>query len=336
MTPDIASIWIWLSFSVFIIIALGSDTFLLSKKHIHIHDSMQVALIWSLVWISSAFIFNFLLWLYLYHAYNPLIANKVALDFLTGYLIEKSLSIDNLFAFYLIFDQFRIPSAYQHRVFSYGIWSAIVFRLILILLGSWLISHFHWLLYLMGGFLFLTGIKMFFASSQTHDLLASRLFNWLKKQIRMTDEFDGQRFFIKKYLPVSTNNTQSTNLLPKPIYYATPLFIALIFIEISDLIFAFDSIPAIFAITTDPFIVWSSNIFAILGLRALYFLLAGMVARFHLLKYAIALILIFVGFKMLVEPWITISVGFSLSIISLILILFTWLSLKINSRSVFK
>ncbi len=317
MIQDVANAWIWLGFSIFIFLALCIDTFLLNKKHIHVHKSMRVAFVWTLVWVLSALIFNALLWVYLYYTTTTYLADEISLDFLTGYLIEKTLSIDNLFAFYLIFDQFRIPGAYQQRVFSYGIWSAIIFRLLLILLGTWLVAHFHWLLYLMGMFLLLTGIKMFFVSHKKYDLYSGSLYQWLKRRIRITDKIEGEHFFIRKgaYL------------------YATPLFIALVFIEISDLVFAFDSIPAIFAITTDPFIVWTSNIFAILGLRAMYFLLAGMVAKFHLLKYGIALILVFVGLKMVIAPWVIISVGFSLGIIVGILVLFIGLSKGLSPRS---
>jgi TerC family integral membrane protein len=313
---DIANTWMWLGFSVFLVVALSVDTFLLDKKHARAHESIRVALYWSLTWIACALIFNVLLWAYLYMTTNPLAAEEISLDFLTGYLIEKSLSIDNLFAFYLIFHQFQVPNAYQQRVFSYGVWSAIVLRLLLILFGTWLIKDFHWILYLFGIFLLLTGIKMLFAVHEEKNLLTSRTFLWLKRHIRITDTFHGQNFFVAK----------------NGLLYATPLLIVLIFIEISDLLFAFDSIPAIFAITTDPFIVWTSNIFAILGLRAMYFLLSGMVTRLHLLKYGIAIILVFVGAKMLIAPWITIPVELSLCVIAAILLLFTGLSLYFKRK----
>lgn len=183
-------------------------------------------------------------------------------------------------------------------------------RLLLILIGSWLIVHFHWLIYIMGAFLLFTGLKMFFMKDQATDLSQSKIYNLLKRYFRITEKMQGQNFFIKI----------------GQFKYATPLFIALIFIEITDLVFAFDSIPAIFAITTDPFIVWSSNIFAILGLRALYFLLAGMVKKLQLLKYGIALILVFVGSKMVFESWIKISVEVSLVFIASTLLLFGFMS----------
>src|SRR3990167_3376384 len=233
-----------------------------------------------------------------------------------GYLIEKSLSVDNLFAFYMVFHQFHIPTIYQQRIFVIGVWSAIVLRLLLILFGVWLISQFHWILYLMGIFLFFTGIKMFFVEEREKDLADTWIIKLIKRFIRVTTDIQGQHFFISK----------------NKLLYATPLFLGLIFIEISDIVFAFDSIPAIFAITPHPFIVWPSNIFAILGLRALYFLLAGMAYRLHMLKHGIALVLIFVGTKMLIAPWVEVSVLWSLSIIISILLVFTILSIKYSKK----
>ena len=275
------------------------------KKYPRPHQSMRAAAYWTLFWVTCALIFSGLLYL----------ANKKALEFFTGYLIELSLSIDNLFVFYLVFHQLHIPNQYQHRVFSYGIWSAIVMRLGIILLGVWLVMRFHWILYVMGALLLLTGLKMCFMQTKEKDLTESLIIRLMNKMFRVTPRLEQEHFFVRR-----------TGLL-----YATPLFVALIFIEISDLMFAMDSIPAIFAITTDPFIVWTSNIFAILGLRALYFLLVGLVKQFDLLKYGIACILIFVGAKMVVEPWISIPVGISLSIIVGILLLFSWLSLRKRS-----
>lgn len=271
---------------------------------------MRSAIRWTIFWVTSALIFNALLWCYYRYTADIFLANKKGLEFLTGYLIEKSLSVDNLFVFYLVFHQFHIPPHYQRRVFNYGIWGAIIMRLGIIMLGVWLVTHFHWILYLMGAFLVLTGVRMCFADEIEKDLSKKMIMKIAKRFFRVTHQIENERFFVKK----------------EHLWYATPLFIALIFIEVSDLIFAFDSIPAIFAITTDPFIVWTSNIFAILGLRALYFLLSGMVQQLHLLKYGIALILVFVGAKMLLEPWLQLSVGISLLVIVGILVLFSWLS----------
>jgi tellurite resistance protein TerC len=304
--------WLWLGFTLFVVLALSIDTFFLNKRFARPGESIRAALVWSLVWVSLALIFNLLLWLYLLKTQTPAIAHKTALDFFTGYLIEKSLSVDNLFVFYMIFKQMRIPHAYQQRVFTIGIWSAIVLRLLIILAGTWLVSRFHWVLYVMGAFLIFTGIKILVAEEKEKDITESAIIAMTKRIFRVTSELSNQAFFIKK----------------NKLYYATPLFVTLILIEISDIIFAVDSIPAIFAITQDPFIVWSSNIFAILGLRALYFVLSGMIGRFELLKYAISMILVFIGVKMVIEPWVHIDVLVSLAVIAGTLILFTLVSIR--------
>lgn len=307
---DIASIYVWLGFAVFLIIALGIDTYVVNQRSVSIHKSLRVALGWSALWIICALIFNTWLWWYVAYKINYSTANQVAFDFFTGYLIEKSLSIDNLFIFYVIFQTFKIPGAYQQRVLSYGIWSAVVFRLVLILFGTWLVHNFNWLFYVMGLFLLVSGINTFWFGYAGVNFKKGVIYSWIKRNFRITTEFEGQIFFIKK---------------PEG-WYATPLLLALIWIEISDLFFAFDSIPAVFAITLDPFIVWTSNIFAILGLRVMYFILAGMIERLYLLKYGIGLILIFLGLKMVSEPWFKISTGFSLGIVVGILVVFGGLS----------
>lgn len=297
---------LWLGFSLFLIVALSLDRFYLNKHHANPSASLRAAVIWSLVWITSALIFNGLIWLYLASNANTHIANEIAIDFFTGYLIEKMLAVDNLFAFYMIFTHFRIPLMYQARVFSYGVIGAIIMRLILILFGAWAIDRFHWLLYIMGAFLILTGIKMATTSEKNKDLAETTLIKFVEKIFRVSHTLQDEHFFVKQ----------------KGLWYITPLFMALIFIEMSDLVFAFDSIPAIFAITRDPFIVWTSNIFAILGLRALYFVIIGMIDRFQLLKYGMALIMVFVGAKMVIEPWIYLSSLVSLIVIITILIVF--------------
>ncbi len=314
--PDITSTGLWVGFLIFVVIALGIDTLIAERNpSAGPHASIRASLSWTMVWIACALIFNVVLWVYLRYTMNEVVAHQKALDFFAGYLIEKSLSVDNLFTFYLIFNQLHIPKQYQHRVFTYGIWSAIVFRLVIILFSTYLINRFHWILYLLGLFLIVTGIKMFFVRGK-EDLDQSVILQWMKKTFRLDNELHGQRFFIKK------NN----------LTYVTRLFIALILNEISDIIFAFDSIPAIFAITTDPFIVWTSNIFAILGLRSLYFLLATMAERFELLKHGIALILMFVGVKMVIEPWFAITTFYSLLVIASILVVFIILSMRYRVR----
>ncbi|HLB42124.1 MAG TPA: TerC/Alx family metal homeostasis membrane protein [Gammaproteobacteria bacterium] len=317
---NIANIWMWIGFSVFLVSALFIDTVVLGKKYLGPHTSIKASLYWTMAWIICALIFNALLWLDLYLTSTISMANQKSLEFFAGYLIEKSLSIDNLFAFYVIFHQLHIPTIYQQRIFAIGIWSAIVLRLLLILFGVWLITQFHWILYAMGVFLFFTGIKMFFVEEHEKDLAETWIIKIIKRFMRVTTDIQGKHFFISK----------------NKLLYATPLFLGLIFIEISDIVFAFDSIPAIFAITTDPFIVWTSNIFAILGLRALYFLLAGMVYRLHMLKHGIALVLVFVGIKMLIAPWINISVMWSLSSIISILVIFSVLSVKYRKQEIIK
>ncbi len=309
---DIHNIGLWIGFSIFLVVALFIDAIVMRNPHARPNESLKAAVLWSVVWVISALIFCAILWFVLLNSAGPLIAHEKALNFLAGYLIEKSLSVDNLFVFFLIFNQLKIPQSLQQRVFSYGIWGAIVFRLILIVTGSYLLNRFHWLLYVMGAFLLFTGVKMFFASEHENDLQSNSVFKFLQKHLRVTHEFQEEHFFVRK----------------NKVWFATPLFIALILIEFSDLVFAFDSIPAIFAVTTDPFIVWTSNIFAILGLRALYFLLAGVVNRLQFLKFGIALILVFVGVKLIISPWIHIPVSVSLIFILTVLTLFTWVSIR--------
>jgi tellurite resistance protein TerC len=301
---NITNTWMWLGFSLFIIASLSTDAFLLTNQSARPHTSIRAACYWSMLWVATALIFNSFLWLYLYWTSNIVVANTKSMEFFTGYLIEKSLSIDNLFAFYVVFEQLQIPITHQQRVFSYGIWSAIILRLILILLGVWLITAFHWVLYVMGSFLLISGVKMLFTPHTKNQLEKNSIVCWLQHHLRITSTLHENKFFIRK----------------NGLLYATPLLLALILIEISDIIFAFDSIPAIFGITRDPFIVWTSNIFAILGLRALYFLLIRAIQRFYLLKYSVACILVFIGSKMLLEPWLHLTALASLSIIIFILL----------------
>jgi len=277
---------------------------------------MRAAGIWSLTWIACALIFAGMLWVYFFYTATPAIAQQKFLEFLTGYLIEKSLSIDNLFAFYMVFHYFRIPIDYQRRVLVYGIGCAVIMRLLLILLGVWLVSQFHWVLYLLGLFLLVSGVKMLFLARREQDLKDSIILQWLQKHLRLTKELHANKFFVRH----------------GGLLYFTPLFLALILVEVSDLVFALDSIPAIFAVTQDPLIVWTANIFAILGLRALYFLLAQMADRFALLKYGVAFIIIFVGVKMLIEPWIVIPLLFSLGVVIGVLGLFILVNILLLRR----
>lgn len=295
--------WMWLIFLAFIAMMLAIDLFLLGGRKAH-RVSTKEALSWTLVWFTLALIFNLLLWWYLIHTSSIQIANEKALEFLTGYLIEKSLSIDNVFFILMIFSYFSIPEEYQRRVLIYGVLGAIVMRLILILLGIWIVNKFHWVLYLIGFMMLITGIRMVLFAEHEPNLAKNPILLWMYQHLRITEELDGERFFT----------------IRNRLWHVTPLFLVLFLVEASDLIFAIDSIPAIFAVTNDPFIIFTSNIFAILGLRALYFLLVNMHSQFHLLKYGIALILIFVGVKMLIAPWFKIPIFIALSIVVITLI----------------
>lgn len=294
---SIATWWMWIGFLAFIFFVLTIDLVWLHRKKRPISTSQ--ALTWTMIWIACALVFNFLLWNYLKNTAGIEIANQKALEFFTGYIIEESLSVDNMFVFLMLFHFFRVPRELQGRVLLYGVLGAIFMRLIMILSGTWLVSQFHWVLYLFGLFLVVTGVKMLLFTSDEKDLSENILLVWLRKHLRVTEKFHGEHFFV----------------CLNQMWYVTPLFFALIFIEISDLIFALDSIPAIFSVTNDPFIIFTSNIFAILGLRTLYFLLANMAARFYLLKYAVGLLLIFVGMKMLLDYWIKIPISLTLSVI---------------------
>ncbi len=298
----VGSWWMWLGFVVFVLAMLAVDIFLLGRKGAH-KVSVKEALGWSIVWVSLAMVFNAALWWYLDGQMGREIADQKALEFFTGYLIEKSLAVDNIFVFLMVFSYFAVPPEYQRRVLLYGVLGAIIMRAVMILLGAMLIAKFHWILYLFGLFLLFTGIKMFFFADAKPDLEKNPLLRWMRGHMKITNEFHGEKFFVVK----------------EGIRYATPLFLVLMLIEFTDLIFAVDSIPAIFAVTEDPFIVFTSNIFAILGLRAMYFLLADVADRFHLLKYGLALVLMFIGVKMLIVELYKIPVLLALGVVAAIL-----------------
>lgn len=308
--------WMWLAFFILIAIVLYIDLFCLGGRKSH-RVSSKEALFWSLAWFGLAILFNLFLWLYLVHTASYTIANQKALEFFTGYLIEKSLSVDNIFVILMIFNYFAIPKEYQHKILIYGVLGAIVMRLILIVLGIWVVNQFSWILYIFGLFLLVTGIKMFLTSEKKSNLAKNPLLKFLNTRLRVTHELHEDRLLIRR----------------NKLIYVTPLFIVVILIEVSDLIFAVDSIPAIFAITKDPFIVFTSNIFAILGLRALYFLLANMSERFQFLKYGLAIILIFVGIKMLIVEWVKIPAYIALSVIVLTLTICILLSIHRSAKS---
>lgn len=292
----------WLGFIVFVVAMVTVDILVLSKQGAH-KVSAREALAWSALWVALALLFNLWLWWYLDGALGREVANQRGLEFLTGYLIEKSLAVDNIFVFLMIFGYFAVPPEYQRRVLVYGVLGAIIMRAIMILLGAVLIAKFHWILYVFGAFLAITGVKMLMFANREPDLAQNPALKWMRGHLRVTDAYHGEKFWIMR----------------DGVRWFTPLFLVLVLVEISDLIFAVDSIPAIFAVTNDPFIVFTSNIFAILGLRAMYFLLADMAGRFHLLKYGLAIVLIFVGVKMLIASWYKIPIGVALGVVALIL-----------------
>ena len=306
----IANWWMWAGFGVFVIAMLAMDLLMLGRKGAHKVGAKE-ALTWSLIWFAMALLFGAGLWAWLDHSAGRELANSKTMEYLTGYLLEKTLAMDNIFVFVMIFSYFAVPIQFQKRVLLYGVLGAIILRAIMIALGAWLISQFHWVLYIFGAFLLVTGIKMLIFADSEPNLANNPLLKWLKKHIRITEDYHGDKFWVMK----------------NGVRWFTPMFLVLVLIEFSDVIFAMDSIPAIFAITSDPFIVFTSNIFAILGLRALYFLLADMASRFHLLKYGLAVVLIFVGVKMLIVDWFKIPVAVSLGVVIAVLATSIMLSL---------
>jgi len=301
-TISIGEPWMWAAFIAFVLVMLALDLFVFGGRKAH-KVSVKEAALWSLAWFSLALIFNAGLWWYLNGTVGAEIADRKALEFFTGYLIEKSLSVDNVFVFLLIFTAFHVAPEFQRRVLIYGVLGAIVMRAIMILAGAWVVREYSWVLYLFGAFLVVTGIRMLVMAEKTPDLEQNPVLKFARKHLRISDGHHGEKFSVMK----------------NGVRYFTPLFLVLILIEVTDLVFAVDSIPAIFAITTDPFIVFTSNIFAIMGLRALYFLLADVADRFHLLKYGLAMVLTFIGSKMLIMPWYHVPVGASLAIVAVLI-----------------
>lgn len=299
---SIGSPGLWIAFGIIVAIMLAVDLFVVGGGRQH-RVGVREALIWSIVWICISLAFAAGLWVYLDGLHGREIATNTALEYLTGYVIEKSLAVDNVFVWLMLFSFFGIPMELQKRVLLYGVLGAIIMRTVMIFAGAWLISQFHWILYVFGAFLLITGIKMYWAADTEPDLENNAAIRWLRGHMNITRELHGERFFVMK----------------EGVRYATPLFLALVLVEISDLIFAVDSIPAIFAITTDPFVVLTSNVFAILGLRSMYFLLADAADRFSLLKYGLAVVLMFIGVKMMLIDIYKIPVGFSLAVVAVIL-----------------
>ena len=293
---------LWGGFAVVVAIMLAIDLLLQGRRGSH-SMTMKQAAGWSILWVTLSLLFNAAFWWYLVQTQGRAVADPQALAFLTGYLIEKSLAVDNVFVWLMLFSYFAVPPALQRRVLVYGVLGAIVLRTIMIFAGSWLISQFDWLLYVFGAFLLFTGVKIALAKEDDSGIGDKPLVRWIRSHLRMTDKIESERFFTRK----------------NGVLFATPLLLVLILVELSDVIFAVDSIPAIFAVTTDPFIVLTSNLFAILGLRAMYFLLAGVAERFSMLKYGLSVILVFIGVKMLIVDFYHIPVAISLGVVGGIL-----------------
>jgi len=287
------SILLWIGFNLFVLLMLALD---LGVFHRNSHEiKLKEAIIWSGVWIALALIFNVGIWYFL--------GEVKAVEFLTGYIVEKSLSVDNIFVFVLIFGSFQVPAVYQHRVLFWGVFGALIMRAIFIFAGVSLITKFHWIIYLFGAFLIFTGIKIARDKGTKINVENNPLLNFVGKYIPVTSGYFNSNFFVKL-------NSK---------WHATPLFMVLLLVETTDLIFAVDSIPAVLSITSDPFIVYTSNVFAIMGLRSLYFALAGSLKYFTYLHYGLALILVFVGIKMLITDFYKLDPFVSLGVIGLIL-----------------
>lgn len=305
-------LWIWLSFFSLILTLLAFDLGVLSKKRSNPELSVGQSLGLSAFYIAIALLYGVFIWFS--------VGSDSAIKYYTGFAIEKSLSLDNIFVISLIFAYFGIPRALQHRVLFWGILGVIVLRAIMIGFGTAIVSQFEWILYFFAAFLIFTGIKMLFSkeSEEAGNFANNPILKWTRRRLRVTDELHGNAFFVKL-------QDASGKMLP----YATPLFLALILVETADLIFAVDSIPAIFAITTDPFIVYTSNIFAILGLRALYFALSALLHRFVYLKYALSLVLVFIGAKIFYNHFFeklnpAISLGITLGLLAGGIVLSLW------------
>ena len=295
----VVPVWLWVVFVAIVLVALFVDFVVLKKQGAH-EVGVREALNWSVLWVALSLAFNGLLWWAVKDSTgSTAVATEKSLEFLTGYLIEKSLAVDNIFVFLMIFTYFAVPPAYQKRVLMIGILGAIVLRTIMILVGAWLLEQFHWVLYVFGAFLVLTGIKMWWAAGKESSLDDNPALKLLRKVMPISKHFDGEKFW-------TVENGKKI---------ATPLLMVIALVGLTDVIFAVDSIPAIFAITKDPFIVLTSNVFAILGLRAMFFLLQAAASRFHLLNYGLAVILVFIGTKMMLIDVFKIPVAVSLGVV---------------------
>ena len=315
---SIAPVWLWAVFSVFVLVALFVDFVVLKQQGAHA-VGVKEAFVWSLAWVGLSLVFNGLFWWGIHDITGSVdVANEKALEFLTGYLIEKSLSVDNIFVFLMVFNYFSVPPQFQKRVLMIGIIGAIVLRAIMILVGGWLLAQFHWILYVFGAILVFTGIKMWFGGDGDEGNLDDNpALKLLRRVMPVSQHYDGEKFWT----------------VENGVKIATPLLMVVALVAMTDVLFAVDSIPAIFAITKDPFIVLTSNIMAVLGLRAMFFLLQAAASRFHLLNYGLAIILAFIGTKMLIVEFYKIPVAVSLGVVFGVLAITMVLSAKTAPNS---
>ena len=311
----IGNLWLYLAFFGLVAVMLIVD-FLGFKQKQGQEVKIKTAAYWSMAWVSVAVLFGGGLWFYLQQTAGIAIANTKVMEYFAGYLLEKSLAIDNVFVWLMIFAAFAIPPALQRKILLYGVLGAIVLRTIFIFIGAWFVQEFSWVLYIFGAFLVYTGFKFLKGHEEDPNIEDMAILKWLRKHIRITPKLEGDKFFVRQ----------------NGLLWATPLFLVLILVEASDVIFAVDSIPAIFAVTSDPFIVLTANLMAILGLRAMFFLLAGSASKMHYLPYGLGLILLFIGFKMLMLDVFHMPIWISLGFIVITLAITAWLSMRYNKK----
>ena len=311
----IGNLWLYLAFFGLVAVMLTVD-FLGFKQKQGQEVKIRTAAYWSMAWVSVAVLFGGGLWFYLQQTAGIAIANTKVMEYFAGYLLEKSLAIDNVFVWLMIFAAFAIPPALQRKILLYGVLGAIVLRTIFIFIGVWFVQEFSWVLYIFGAFLVYTGFKFLKGHEEDPNIEDMAILKWLRKHIRITPKLEGDKFFVRQ----------------NGLLWATPLFLVLILVEASDVIFAVDSIPAIFAVTSDPFIVLTANLMAILGLRAMFFLLAGSASKMHYLPYGLGLILLFIGFKMLMLDVFHMPIWISLGFIVITLAITAWLSIRYNKK----
>lgn len=313
---SIGNLWLYIAFFGIVTVMLLID-FLGFKQKEGQEVKIKTAALWSIAWVSVASLFGAGLWLYLQQTAGVTVANTKVMEYFAGYLLEKSLAVDNVFVWLMIFAAFAIPPALQRKLLLYGVLGAIVLRTIFIFIGAWFVQEFSWILYIFGAFLVYTGFKFLRGQDEEESNIEDMaILKWLRKRMRITPQLEGDKFFIRK----------------DGLLWATPLFLVLILVEASDVIFAVDSIPAIFAVTTDPFIVLTANLMAILGLRAMFFLLSGAASKMHYLPYGLGIILVFIGFKMLMLDVFHMPIWISLSFIVIVLTITAILSIRHSKK----